>query len=281
MNYLKIMVVVVVLLLSGCSSRTVEVQDSDTSIISKSDKAYIVFSWPKDRIYNKDYIELAELNQKQTDFKPIGAVEFGQKLIYEVDPGKHTFYGFVDGGLVSLVYSWIVDDLITIDAQSNKLYIVWIDSDITATTPKFVTFDANKDNIYSSFIDKDCSDAFLNENNFQQIDSVDEAIEIEDAPDYKNEHIKNYINKRLDMQIVCKYGIIKRADNKYMTNKKLLETTTVSLSKTEKDSFVENRADYLARITDKTRKKVQKSKVQKTLDSDEGVAISEIKRYLK
>ncbi len=281
MNYLKIMVVVIVLLLSGCSSRTVEVQDSDTSIISKSDKAYIVFSWPKDRIYNKDYIELAELNQKQTDFKPIGAVEFGQKLIYEVDPGKHTFYGFVDGGLVSLVYSWIVDDLITIDAQSNKLYIVWIDSDITATTPKFVTFDANKDNIYSGFIDKDCSDAFLNENNFQQIDSVDEAIEIEDAPDYKNEHIKNYINKRLDMQIVCKYGIIKRANDKYMTNKKLLETTTVSLSKTEKDSFVENRADYLARITDKTRKKVQKSKVQKTLDSDEGVAISEIKRYLK
>ncbi|MEA2091236.1 MAG: hypothetical protein U9O83_02590, partial [Campylobacterota bacterium] len=69
MSYFKVALVVLVLVLSGCSSKTVEVKDSDAKLISKSSKAYIVFSWPKDRAFNNKYIEITELNKKQDDFK--------------------------------------------------------------------------------------------------------------------------------------------------------------------------------------------------------------------
>ncbi len=272
MNYLKVAAVVLVLMLSGCSSKSVDVKESDTQLMSKSDKAYIVFSWPKDRIYNPEFIELAELNKKQDDFKFIGAVEFGNKIIYEVTPGKHDFYGFVDGGLAGLAFSWISDDVISVDAQAGQVYFVWIDSDAMDTKPKFVEFDAHKDSLYDTLVDKECSTSFLSENNFKQIIS-DEEVSAENSSDLSNEHIKNYKSDSLDLEIVCKHDVAKRPDSMYMTTKELIETTTVTMSKDEKAKFVKNRAGYLARVTDENRKKVQKEKIQKEIDKKEGIAV--------
>jgi len=61
MSYLKIAIAVLALTLMGCSSKK-----SNVELITKSDKAYIVFSWPKDRLMNSEIIEIVELNQNKT-----------------------------------------------------------------------------------------------------------------------------------------------------------------------------------------------------------------------
>lgn len=264
MSYLKIVIVTLALTLVGCSSKTVEVEESNSQLISKSDKAYIVFSWPKDRLINREVIEIVELNQKQDDFKLVGTLEFGTKMIYEVEEGKHNFYGFVNGGLVGFVFSWIHDDMILVDAQVNKLYIVEIDSDAMENTPHFVEYNARFDLLYSKFTGKECSKDFLTKNNFKH-----EVI-------ISNE-VKEYTNDKLKLGIICENGIINRPDSDYLSIKELLSEKTVTMSKDMKEKFFTKKEEYLKHLNDENRKKVQKDKTPKVISQDEGILISNIK----
>ena len=264
MSYLKIAIVALALTLMGCSSKTVEVKKSNAELITESDKAYIVFSWPKDRFVNAESIEIVELNQKQDDFKLVGTVEFGTKIIYEVEPGKHNFYGFVDGGLVGLVLSWINDDMILVDAQANKLYIVEVDSDTMQSTPHFVEYNAKFDLLYDKYTGKECSKDFLTKNNFKH-----EVV--------YDDNVKEYTNDNLKLKIFCEDNIVNRPNSNYLSIKELLGETTVTMSKDTKSKFFAKKDEYLKHLNDEDRKKVQKNKTLKIINKDEGILLSEIK----
>ena len=264
MNYIKTIIMALALTMMGCSSKTVEVKESNKKLITKSDKAYIVFSWPKDRFVNIQSVEIVELNQKQDNFKLVGTVEFGTKIIYEVDAGKHDFYGFVDGGLVGLAFPWINDDIISVDTQANKLYIVAIDSDLLNDIPKFVEYNAKLDSLYDDFVGKECSTDFLNKNNFQHMAII-------------SDEVKEYTNDKLKLSIFCKDNIVDRPDSKFLAIKELLSTTTVKMSLDSKEKFFIKKEEYLEHLNNEKRKKIQENKTPKIINKNEGILLSNIK----
>lgn len=264
-------------MIAGCSQKSMAVSQSDAQLINDTKKAYVVFSWPKDKFYNKNTLDIVELNQAHTDFKFVGVIELGTKIIYEVTPGSHYFYAFGDAGLIGMAMPWLKDDHIEVNTVADHIYFVHVGSkNLTNPNLEFKEYDASIDASYSKVVGEPCSKEFLTTNGFV----LERWLNEDQTNVIESDRVAEYKSSQLGITIWCENSVIKRPDNYMMTIEKLMAPATVTPVKEEIAYMQEHQAEYVERLKSEYRLKVEKNKSQKVINKKQGIVLTNMNELL-